>query len=544
MKFNSGKCLILVLVFFSLFLSFGCVCATDGNNTDKEFSLGSLEIPSLDKNLSVHVLGDDDSVYEPIQRGTFADLQKEINDAKYGAVLDLNRDYHANGGSTIQLNKDLTIDGHGHTLDCEKVCSAFHSSKGNIILKNINIINGFADEYDGLIDIHGEVSGRYGGAILFEGLADRCPYILNCTFSNNEAGYGGAIANCGSRQISKESIFDIFLMKNYPVLIENCTFSNNKADYDGAIYRLGNLTIRSSVVKNNVAKKYGAVSVLNDAEIYDSSFYQNRAEEECAGAIGNVDDGVPLLLNRRFVVVCGSSFCGNTAETKGGAIYADNIEFRNSTFNANYADDCGGAFYANTVTYVNYMTKGYNASFFINNKAGNENGGAIYTMDYAYVDDATFSGNGANVDGGAIYSEGSVDAWYCLFESNKADGAIVHQCYGGAICGKKVSVVGCTFRKNYAHDYGGAIYADKICLAGSSYFEDNTAYDNHGGAIYTNILCGCNDNLTNIHMRMLWLGQRIKLSCDGNIITDAVFSGNTAGEDGGEIGRASCRERV
>lgn len=105
----------------------------------------------------------------------------------------------------------------------------------------------------------------------------------------------------------------------------------------------------------------------------------------------------------------------------------------------------------------------------------------------------------------------------CLFDSNKADGAVVSQCYGGAIRADDVSVENSTFKDNYAEDYGGAIYADSVSInvnqaypqPFNSFFINNKAGDNKGGAIYGD---------------------------DGNIrAVNTVFSGNKALVDGGAI---------
>lgn len=58
--------------------------------------------------------------------GTFDDLQVEINNAPSGSVLNLIRDYNGHYGSRIQFNKDLTIDGQGHTLNFWMKADAVH----------------------------------------------------------------------------------------------------------------------------------------------------------------------------------------------------------------------------------------------------------------------------------------------------------------------------------------------------------------------------------------------------------------------------------
>ena len=420
------------------------------------------------------------------QKGTFSDLQKEIDNANYGSVLDLYRDYYANGGSTIELNKDLTIDGHGHTIDCEKICSAFHSSKGKIVLMNLKIINGESKEN--------------GGAIYLDGDSDRCPYFVNCTFINNHAAKdGGAIANFQQRFYS---LIDMHFMF-FPISVENCTFIGNSAGQNGgAIAGHNNMNlifdcvsfIKNSLFDSNHAVNHGgAVYEYLALQVYDSVFHGNVAEEGSAGAIcASVLD----------LLSC--SFSQNTAKKDAGAVSGSTIEFFNSTFNDNSAGDNAGAIWASILR----NSEDVNSSF-INNRACGKSGGAIYANS-VNIKNVLFSGNSADVDGGAIYATDGVIVNNCSFESNKADGATFSQCYGGAICSKgEVYSTDCKYRKNYAYDYGGAIYADKVVLKESSCFEDNTAYDNHGGAIYTN-----------------------KFSGD---VTDAVFTGNFAGEDGGAI---------
>lgn len=61
-----------------------------------------------------------DSQLSSDSTGTFKDLQKEIDSAPAGSTLDLTRDYLGEDDLKINLNKDLTIDGNGHVIDCGK----------------------------------------------------------------------------------------------------------------------------------------------------------------------------------------------------------------------------------------------------------------------------------------------------------------------------------------------------------------------------------------------------------------------------------------
>ena len=161
---------------------------------------------------------------------------------------------------------------------------------------------------------------------------------------------------------------------------------------------------------------------------------------------------------------------GDSSQCYGGAIRAKNdVTVDNSTFKDNYAHDYGGAIYGNNI-YVN-NNQGSNGAF-------NEN---------SHIKNTIFKDNKAYEDGGAIFCCDNAYITHCLFESNKATGAKLAQSEGGAIhCKDDLTVENSTFNKNYAFDYGGAIYADTLALRGYSYFDSNTAYDNCGGAIWVN----------------------------------------------------------
>lgn len=128
------------------------------------------------------------------------------------------------------------------------------------------------------------------------------------------------------------------------------------------------------------------------------------------------------------------------------------------------------------------------------NKGNYSQGGAIYVVSKAVVCYTYFEENGANTDGGAIftYSRGKLYVEHCLFESNRAINSNF-QCEGGAIKAlRAVYVVNCTFENNYAYDYGGAISAESVIINENqdngminTFFISNSVKDNDGGAIYS-----------------------------------------------------------
>ena len=448
------KGLNLIFVFFMIFLlSLTCVSAMDYNNES-----GTV-LTSLNDN---NVYGE---IYGVGSTGTFDDLQSEIDNAPEGSVLYLTRDYNGASDSRIQLNKDLTIDGQGYVLDClhETGCSAFYSNSGNIVLKNLTIKNGN----------HGE-----GGAIHIEGSAQYT--IENCVFKNNRADdKGGAIYNGAET----------------PLRIINCDFINNNVKDSryasgGAIYAHGDLHVENSYFGENIASYRGGALYKEGTgilRVVKCIFANNEIENNldlilCGGAIF-VYEGDSYIKDSSFHdnIVTNDEYIFSTC---GGAIsvYDGDLYIEDSSFHDNIVNDDGGA-----ICGIENASLRIINSDFVANRAINGSAGAISYCDIK-VTNTSFSDNSALFFGGAICCD-NAEISTCIFESNKATGggASSVQCEGGAIrCKDDLTVDNCTFNKNYAYDYGGAISADTLALKGYSFFDSNTAYDNQGGAIWVN----------------------------------------------------------
>ena len=224
--------------------------------------------------------------------GTFTDLNNLIQSSE-NAVIKLERDYAYNKNTDnnliegIEINKEITIDGQCHTIDGTQQARIFNINS-EVNLKNINFINSNA---------YGD-----GGAIYYFECIDACS-VVNCTFINNTADYGGAIRNIGS--------------------VYNCTFINNTAsDYAGAIYCVN--SIYNCTFINNKAEHGGAIYWIDSA--YNCTFINNSASEY-GGAINSYDAGS----------VYNSTFINNTASEYGGAIYLEygDIHITDSNFIGN-----------------------------------------------------------------------------------------------------------------------------------------------------------------------------------------------------------------
>jgi predicted outer membrane repeat protein len=180
---------ILIIVLFSL----TTVVASDINSTDvinesvdTDLSISNeidYESNASDENQEVLSASDEDVI--SAGSGTFSDLQKEIKSAE--GILILNKDYYATkpgwfSSSSVTINKDIIINGQGHTLDAKQFGRIFKITGGKVTLVNIKFINGF--------------ESKNGGAIYCEDAKsltiDHCIFENNAVKSSKEI-HGGAI---------------------------------------------------------------------------------------------------------------------------------------------------------------------------------------------------------------------------------------------------------------------------------------------------------------------------------------------------------------
>ncbi|WP_405280052.1 Ig-like domain repeat protein [Methanobrevibacter sp.] len=192
---------------------------------------------------------------------TFEDIASIISNAHAGDEINLEGTYYGTG-STITVNKELSIKGNGETiLDAKNLSGILSVSANNVRINNIRFVNG-------------KINAN-GGAINWIG---KNGTISNCTFINCSAENGGSVYWNAENGMINTSTFD-----------KSTTTSNG-----GAIYwNANNGEIANSIFTNSYAQNGGAVYVPENrnVEIKSSIFDNNMAEEE-SGAVygGTVDD--------------------------------------------------------------------------------------------------------------------------------------------------------------------------------------------------------------------------------------------------------------
>ena len=304
----------------------------------------------------------------------FTDLQNAIGLVTGTLTLNQNvvmtDDEAANFVNGVIINKNIRIDGKGHTIDAKNLGRIFEIDGGfAVTLTNATLSNGKADN---------------GGAIYNFGNLD----LVHVNFVNNTAKYGGAIMNYA-----------------YGLVLDDSTFTNNTAKIGGAIYNSADcFVVGNSTFANNTATSNGGV-IFNYGIgfVVGNSTFVNNSAADGAGAILN---------GGRGFVVGNSTFVNNTATSKGGAIYNYGIGFvvGNSTFANNTAEDAGAVYNEGDNSVVGNST-------FVNNTATSI-GGAIINNGKLVVDNSAFEDNAANYYGGAIFNWDDLQVTNSAFDGN------------------------------------------------------------------------------------------------------------------------------
>ena len=440
---------------------------------------------------------------------TFTDLQNAIGLVRGTLTLDsdiaMTDDEAANFKDGVAINKNIRIDGKGHTISAEDLGRIFSIGEGfTVTLTNATLINGKADK---------------GGAIYNDGSLT----LSDVKLSDNAAdGYGGAVFNNGELVVS-DSVFDSNDVVNR---------GSASVDYGGAaIYNWydGTLTVSGSNFTNNI-KNYkngdnlvGAITTIGNATVIGSNFVNNSGR--WGGAISAT--GAELRKNSSTLTVSNTIFKDNSALYAGAVyIWGSNYNIADCVFDNNTAfgkgnmtpnNNNGGALVVSQVSRFNEPITGtISGSKFTNNKA--QYGGAAYfNKGFVTITDSVFENNVATAEGGAVdFSHASVkDLVVSInnssFVGNKApvagaiftnvDSKITNSNFtkntaskGGAVLnenGAKLTVDNSTFKDNAADSYGGAVFNNGELVVSDSVFDSNdivnrgsAGVDYGGAAIY------------------------------------------------------------
>jgi predicted outer membrane repeat protein len=171
-------------------------------------------------------------------------------------------------------NKNLIINGNGHTIDARGKTKIFDYFDNNLTLKNIILKNGFSENHGAAIStFHGNLN------------------IDNCKFINNivekERGEGGAIYNNDANiTITRSKFINNMVIGEHgdggaiyngnTLTLKECEFNTNvitgRYGTGGAIHGTGTLNVSNCEFTHNIAKLYGGAIYGCDGTVKNSKF--------------------------------------------------------------------------------------------------------------------------------------------------------------------------------------------------------------------------------------------------------------------------------
>ena len=440
---------------------------SDCNFTNNPITKGAIHSLTGGIILSNNIFNFDDVV----EGRNFTEIQKLIDQANEGDEITIDGLY-TGFGIPIMITKSLTLIGQNNaTLDAKKLSKTLYISANNVIIKNIQFTNGYADS---------------GGAVYFLNAGT----VTNCNFTNNTAtekggalyfSEEGTVTNCyftDNKATGRYSAGGALYFGSNSVMT-NCNFTNNTVtDEGGAIYFGDDSTVTNCYFADNKATGYfsagGALYFECNGEMTNCNFINNTAHIGGAVFIFYVYDSIDNVIN--------CNFTGNTARESCAINFSNNANVINCTFNGNIAtnDDDHAIYFANNGNVTNCN--------FINNKAGSIQVSGSSRL--AFIKDCNFTNN-SNSNSNIVQFADIIEN--CNFINNTArccvdfyKGSLINcnfignSALTGGIVERPTSVINCSFINNHAVN-GGAINGDGS-IENCNFINNSASGD--GGAIY------------------------------------------------------------
>ncbi len=354
--------------------------------------------------------------------GNWSDVQKVINTAKDNDTIELEGTYLSNG-KAITVEKPLTFQGKPNaTFDGQGKSRIFKiESKGEILFKNINFINGYSKDGSGgaIFSIYSKIT------------------FINCSFTNNYATSGGALCSYDS------SICTI-----------NSTFTGNSAKWDGGAINTDNsggssgLDIINSTFTNNNAEWSGGAlySFYGDyVSIKNSTFENNK---------GGAAD-----LNGVDTYITDSTFTSNSGGGVSfrGCDWSPELSITSSRFQKNRGNYAGAleidyGIYADPGTVIKNKKANLKNNIFIANYGRAY--GAVYISGNLNMTNTTFENNTGDLAGSLTIDSGNVCLKKSIFSNNSYANIMfrLYQDYTGAVLPGKLTIDKSTYKKSITLD--------------------------------------------------------------------------------------------
>ncbi|WP_458454945.1 hypothetical protein [Methanobrevibacter sp.] len=440
--------------------------------------------------------------------GSFTELQNIINGNETGSTITLSKNYiYSESDSNVVIDKELTIDGDGHTIDAANKTNIFTITASKVTLKNIKFIN---------------ANSTNGGAVFADNVNNI--KIENCEFVNCTATNGGSIYLNGNTN----QIVDCNFTDNRGIVYEKV----NSYEYNTGFPYYQSIPIGSyfKPTLSSACQNGGAIYLKGSDTTVKNSNFKNIYSYSSGAIYGD---------NVENINIVESSF-ENCGAKNGGSIklVGNNNSIKKSNFTKNFIEytvEIGG-----TIPKQGDPIPGYNETF---QMAFVERGGAIYlngsdnTVSDCKFDNLTYTRNGAAIfwvgDNGNLTNstfKNSFESKYVWFAPSEVSVSIPGELtpidefqgvYGGNVfwAGNNGNIVGCDFIKNNLN-YGSALtvfseISEKIGYEFEELSDDNYNYGNKITFKDCNVL-------NNSGMLIQWLGADGEIS--NSTIKDNILS--------------------
>lgn len=232
---------------------------------------------------------------------SFDYIESLIQSASSGSTITLDAGTYT-GNVFIHIDKPITLTTNGKvTLDGKHKTSIFYITANNIVLKNLNLINGESYTSGGAIDTKGSLTcvqcnfsnnhaKYFGGAIYADNMKKNQLVIQNCNFNNNIVNYVKGYV-CGGGAIYSDFNNNIILNSNFNANKVSGTYYNNLIyEYEGgkggAIFAEYGIKCNGCTFINNEACEYGAIysTITGEGEILsglvtiENTYFNNKAK--------------------------------------------------------------------------------------------------------------------------------------------------------------------------------------------------------------------------------------------------------------------------
>ena len=516
------KIILLTIIIVSLF-AISAVSATDNTTND---------IVSVEETISgVECVEEDNQVIESVNdidylnansEATFSDLANEIGNAN--GELNLTRNYVYNPNKDnfpdgIVINKQITINGNGFTIDGNKNSRAFNIESSDVILNNIKFSNCFYSrqfDYPEYVFDHIDHAGQpvhiiyhytesYGGAVYWAG---KNGVLSNCSFVNNSIKYsdhiyGGAVYWTGNNGVLSNCSFINNSIEGYYVarggavyweggygVFSNCSFVNNSANAiesgAGAFHHIGVTGVLSNCsFANNTPKDVEGIPGFfnpNSNSFETLAHFVDLAEENSTLTLDKdyYYSGWEIAINKALTIDGNNHTLNGLNKSCIFKINADNVVIKNINFVNGY-NKKGNSVFWNGNNGVLSNCRFMNTA---NSEYISESSAVYWHGSYGVLSNCTFMNNYANsieVRAGAVYWDGNNGVLSnCSFINNSVKDRTVYW------KGSDGVLSNCSFVNNSVKDSAVYWYGSNGVLSNCSFMNNfaNSSYITQSSAVY------------------------------------------------------------